>query len=98
LDGVRKVISCLDPKTGQPVWQGKLGGRPVYRASPTGVDGKIYCVSEGGEVVVLAAGDEFKELFRTQLNESPTRSSVVAAAGRLFLRTPTKLICLKKTE
>jgi len=96
LDGRRKVITCLDPKTGKKIWQGELGGRPVYRASPTGADGKIYCLSEGGEVVVLAAGDEFKELFRTQLNESPTRASVVAAAGRLFIRTPTKLLCLKK--
>ncbi|MCP4711815.1 MAG: PQQ-binding-like beta-propeller repeat protein, partial [Planctomycetes bacterium] len=61
LDGVRKVISCLDPKTGRQIWQGELGRGPVYRASPTGADGKIYCVSEGGEVVVLAAGEEFKE-------------------------------------
>ena len=92
----QKIISCLDPKTGKQIWQGKLGGRPVYRASPTGADDKIYCISEGGEVVVLAAGDEYKELFRTQLNESPTRSSIVAAAGRLFIRTPSKLICLAK--
>ncbi|KPK77018.1 MAG: hypothetical protein AMJ79_04695 [Phycisphaerae bacterium SM23_30] len=98
VDDSRRLLSCLDPKTGKQIWQGELGGRAVFRASPTGADGKIYCVNENGEVVVLAAGDEFKELFRTQLNESPTRSSIVAAAGRLFIRTPSKLICLMKKD
>ncbi|MHC4130594.1 MAG: outer membrane protein assembly factor BamB family protein [Planctomycetota bacterium] len=96
LDGRRKIITCLEPKTGNKIWQGTLDGKAVYRASPTGADGKIYCISESGEVVVLSAGDEYKELFRTNLNENPTRSSIAAAGGRLFIRTPSKLLCLMK--
>jgi outer membrane protein assembly factor BamB len=98
LDDRRKVITCLEPKTGNEIWQGNLGGKAVYRASLTGADDKIYCINEDGEVVVLAAGDEYKELFRTNLNENPARSSIAAAGGRLFIRTPSKLICLMKKK
>ncbi|MFC1739585.1 PQQ-binding-like beta-propeller repeat protein [Planctomycetota bacterium] len=96
LDGRRKIITCLEPKTGNKIWDGTLSGKAVYRASPTGADDKIYCISENGEVVVLAAGDEYKELFRTNLNENPMRASIAAATGRLFIRTPSKLLCLMK--
>ena len=30
--------------------------REIFRASPVGADGKIYCVSESGTVVILEAG------------------------------------------
>ena len=91
-----KVMTCLEPKTGKVKWQSKFAGKGPWRASPTGADGKIYCISEGGDYVVLAAGDEFKELFRTSLGDRPCRSSVVAAHGRLLIRTGKQLICLRK--
>jgi len=74
LDGIKhgKVVTCLDPKTGRPFWQGKIGGRGPWRASLTGADGKLYCINETGEIVVLAAGgDEFKILFETKTDETP---------------------------
>ena len=91
-----KVISCLEPKTGKVKWQSKFAGKGPWRASPTGADGKIYCISEGGDYVVLAAGDKFKELFRTSLGDRPCRSTVVAAHGRLLIRTGKQLLCLRK--
>jgi len=91
-----KLISCLDPKTGKVTWQSKLAGAGPWRASPTGADGKIYCVSEGGDYVVLAAGNGFKELFRCSLKARPCRSTIVAAGGGLLLRTAKELLCLRK--
>jgi len=95
LAGDEKMMSCLDPKTGKAIWSEKIGGKGVWRASPTGADGKIYCVSEGGDFLVLAAGDVFKELFRLPTKARPCRSSVVAAGGSLYLRLSTLLICLR---
>jgi outer membrane protein assembly factor BamB len=60
LDGNKQVMTCLDPATGEKKWQGSLGVREIFSASPTGADGKIYCISDAGTVVVLSAGDEFK--------------------------------------
>ena len=96
LDGDEKVITCLRPQTGKVVWQERIGGTGPYRASPTGADGKIYCFSEGGDVVVLAAGDRFRELSRLSLKSRPCRSSIVAAGGGLLIRTADELLCLRR--
>ena len=99
LDGIRsgKVITCLDPKTARQFWQGKIGGRGPWRASLTGADGKLYCINETGEIVVLAAGgDEFKILFETKTDETPIQSSISVADGHLFVRTAQNLYCIGK--
>lgn len=94
LDGDRKVISCLDPATGGVHWRGELGGRSAFQASPTGADGKIYCISMGGEVVVLSAGDEFKVLSRIEMGERECRSTISVADDQLFIRTAQNLYCI----
>ena len=99
LDGMTegKVVTCLDPKTGEKIWQGTIGGRGPWRASLTGAGDKLYCINETGEVVVLAAGgDEFKILFETKIDEGPIQSSIAVANGRLFIRTAQKLYCIGK--
>ena len=97
-DRNKKVITCLDPKTGKVKWQSKFKGKGPWRASPTGADGKIYCISKGGDYVVLAAGDEFKELHRSSLGVDNCFSSIVAAHGKLLIRTSKELICLQKPK
>jgi len=93
LAGIRKQMLCLDPKTGKTLWEGDLGGRAVFQASPTGADGKVYCINMNGEAVVLSAGDRFEVLHRAAMGGKGVRSSIVAAGGRLYLRTDTKLYC-----
>ncbi|MEP6663966.1 MAG: PQQ-binding-like beta-propeller repeat protein, partial [Verrucomicrobiota bacterium] len=96
LDGDKQMMTCLEPKTGQKIWQGNLGVRDIFRGSPTGVDGKIYCVSERGTVVVLDAGKEFKILSTIPMNEEPCRSSIAVSNGQLFIRTGQNLYCIGK--
>jgi outer membrane protein assembly factor BamB len=92
-----KTITCLDPKTGKVKWQSPFAGNGPWRASPTGADGKIYCISEGGDFVVLAAGGEkFQELYRFALGARPCRSTIVAAGGSLYLRLSKHLVCVRK--
>ncbi len=94
-DGDQYVMSCLDPKTGDMIWSGNLGGETVYRASPTGGDGKIYCINEDGLVVVIDAdAKEYKEQFRVQMNEGPCRSSIALTDGNLLIRTAKNLYCI----
>jgi outer membrane protein assembly factor BamB len=96
LDGDHQVMTCLDPLTGTQKWQGNLGVKEIFRASPTGADGKIYCLSESGNAVVLEAGDELKILAIIRLGESPVRSSIAVAHGDLFIRTAKSLYCVRK--
>ncbi len=94
LNGDRKTMTCLDAKTGRRKWQGKLGGSAVFRGSPTAGDGKIYCISEAGEAIVLAAGDEFKILSRVRMGGRRARATIAISGGRLFIRTSRKLWCI----
>jgi len=95
-DGDKDMMTCLDPKSGTKKWEGNVGVREIFRASPTGADGKIYCIGERGTVVVLSAGDEFKILATIPMGEEPVRASIAAADGHLFIRTAQNLYCIGK--
>ena len=94
LDGDGKKLSCVELKTGKVKWQHPLGGNAVFRASPTGADGKIYCMNERGGVWVLSA-DEPKTLYQGDLGGAdwPTRSTVAVVDGQAFVRTSDTLYC-----
>jgi outer membrane protein assembly factor BamB len=95
LDGDRQMMVCLDPKTGQVQWQKPLGNREIYRASPTGADGKIYCLSEDATAVVLSAADG-EVLSTINMDEGQAHATIVAAQGCLFVRTAQNLYCIGK--
>jgi outer membrane protein assembly factor BamB len=89
-----RKLSCLDAKTGKLKWQGKLSGPGPYRSSLTAADGKMYCIKEDGEVVVLAANAEkFEVLSRIDLGGEPAYTSIAIAQGCLFIRTADNLYC-----
>ncbi len=92
-DGSR-VMACLDAKSGKKLWEANLEMKGVLRASPTAADGKVYVISQNGEVAVLAAGDEFKVLSRIEMGEGPCLASIAIAGGRLFIRTGKNLYCI----
>jgi outer membrane protein assembly factor BamB len=95
LDGGKRVLACLDPQSGKKIWAENLGVPDSIWSSPTGADGKIYCLSERGTVVVLAAGDDFNILGKVSLGEEgPCRSSVAVSHGQLFIRTAKTLYCV----
>ncbi|HZL35058.1 MAG TPA: PQQ-binding-like beta-propeller repeat protein [Tepidisphaeraceae bacterium] len=95
LNGDRKTLYCLDPKTGKEKWKGKLGGNPVFRASPTGADDKIYCMNEGGDLWVLSA-DSFKILSQSSLGARPSHASAAVVDGMAIVRSGEKLTAFKK--
>lgn len=83
--------TCVDLKSGDVHWRQRIGGN--YQGSPIRVADKFYCVSVEGEVVVLAADKEFKELGRVSLGEG-SRSTPAVAGGRMYLRTFSKLMSI----
>ena len=86
----RKTLSCADPKTGKVLWSGTLGSGPVFRASPTGADNKIYFMNEAGDVWVVSA-DEFKVLGKSSLHGERSRASIAVIDGEAFVRSGDKL-------
>ena len=78
------IVTCLDAPTGAIHFQERVGGD--YFGSPIWVDGRLFCVSIAGELVVLEASDRFNVLHRYALNEL-CRSTPAVALGRMFIRT-----------
>jgi outer membrane protein assembly factor BamB len=86
------VFDAYDLKTGTEIYRQRL---PYvgsgYSASPVAADGKIYLSSEDGEMIVVAAGREFKHLGTNSMGEllmaTPALSNgvmFVRAADHLF--------------
>lgn len=78
------VLTVTDAKTGERVWQDRIGG--VFSASPVAADGKLYLLSEDGETIVVSTGRSPKVLARNRLNARQLASPAISS-GRLFIRT-----------
>ncbi len=85
------IVSCIRASTGESVWRKRVGGN--YSGSPVCVAGHLYCIAEDGNVVVLAADDDYQLVARNPLGED-SRSTPAVANGRLYLRTYSRLFCL----
>ncbi|MFM7605106.1 MAG: PQQ-binding-like beta-propeller repeat protein, partial [Prosthecobacter sp.] len=105
LDGGKKLLSCLEPKTGKVLWTGELGGKTKFESSPTVADDKVYCINFWGEVYVAKANcDQFELLSVNEMgngskpngNAESVRASVSVSDSSLFVRTQDKLYRLTK--
>lgn len=83
------IVSCLDGKTGDVLGQKRIGGN--YYGSPVLVGGRLFCMSEEGELVVVAADENLKLLGRTPLGEG-SESTPAVSDGVMYLRTYSHLI------
>ncbi|MBI3461988.1 MAG: PQQ-binding-like beta-propeller repeat protein [Planctomycetes bacterium] len=88
------VVSCVEAKTGKNIWTERIERTSKFSGSPICVDGKLYCVSEEGEVIVLAARpDSFQLLGRTSLGEG-SHATPAVSNGSMFIRGFEHLFCL----
>ena len=95
LCGDRRVLTSLNPETGEQYWQGELGDGAVVRSSPTAADGKIYVMDERGRIFVAGTGDEFELLATIEMGGGePARSSIPIVGNRLYVRTASRLFCI----
>jgi outer membrane protein assembly factor BamB len=90
------IAACLRARDGKKIWNERLFDCDVT-ASPLLIDGKIYAVSEDGDVAVLAADPKFKVLARNALDE-PVMATPAEADHRLFIRGNKHLFCIGKTS
>jgi outer membrane protein assembly factor BamB len=88
------VAQCLEAKTGQVVWQQRLGGGEFW-ASPIYADGHLYFFNDDGDGYVLEPGRTARVLASNRLDDG-CMASPAAIGKSLFVRTKTHLYCLEK--
>lgn len=91
------ILTCSKFPSGEELYSERLsgssGGSTKYFASPIAGDGKIYCCSQTGDVVVVKAGDKFEQIGVTKL-DAPINATPAIAWNHLFIRTEKTLYCV----
>ena len=78
------VATCWEAATGRVLWSERLGGN--FSASPVVAQGRLYCVGQDGNAVVLAASREYRRIADNRLAEGCMASPAVVGDA-LLLRT-----------
>jgi outer membrane protein assembly factor BamB len=89
------VATCLDAKTGEQIWQHRLGGN--FAASPLLADGKLYFTSQEGVTSVLKPGRQYEEIARNQLF-GQTLASLAVFGDSILIRTQSQLSCIRNSQ
>lgn len=85
------IATCVERNSGKVVWQKRIGGN--FYSSPICIDGKLYCVDLDGEVVVIAASNNYELLSRNSLGQ-PSRATPAVSNGALLIRTESQVISI----
>jgi outer membrane protein assembly factor BamB len=86
------LISTLDPKTGKILKNDRVQARGNYYSSPVGGDGKVYIISQQGELTVLSARADWEILHTVDFGEDILATPAIVD-GRIYLRTAGHLYC-----
>lgn len=86
------IAWCFQASTGEPVWQGRLGGE--ISSSPILLADRILVANEAGELFRLKAGRRFEVEGKTDLG-GKVQASPAYSGGRLVLRTASSLLCYR---
>jgi outer membrane protein assembly factor BamB len=85
------IVSCLDLQTGEEHWRERMA--TGFSGSPIRAGDKVYCISEDGELICVAAAREFYSYGKTRLGEF-SHSTPAVHRGRMYLRTDTHMVCI----
>jgi outer membrane protein assembly factor BamB len=89
--GYNGVLACYNAKTGERLYERRLGTGGFFSASPVASDGKIYATSEDGDVYVIRAGPEFALLATNPMDEV-CMATPALSRGMIVIRTLTQLV------
>jgi outer membrane protein assembly factor BamB len=102
LSDLKECLSKVDPRTGNAAWTTPLPDGRLWRASPTGADGKIWIMNYAGLVVIVDA-DNGKIVHQVKMTDKKfnsrdgtkhIRASIAVANNQLYIRTHEKLFCI----
>jgi outer membrane protein assembly factor BamB len=91
------ITTVFDLRNGEQLQAAKRVGSGNYFASPVFGDGKIYLAGENGTVIVLKNSPDYEELAHNDVEEAIVATPAIADGG-LFIRTRTKLLCIRADD
>ena len=88
------VFDAYEVETGKEIYRQRL--EPVgsgFSASPVAADGKIYLTSEDGDVIIIAAGREFKKIGSNSMGEL-VMATPALSDGIMYVRGQSTLFAI----
>jgi outer membrane protein assembly factor BamB len=82
--------NCFEAKTGNLLWQEKLGS---HHASLVSANGLVYFLSDDGVTTVVKPGPKYEVVARSELGEGCFASPAISN-GQMFIRADTHLYCI----
>jgi len=79
------IMNAYDPKTGNKVFQQRIGEGGSFVASPIAGGGRLYVASEDGDVYVVKAGPQYELLAKNLIGE-PILATPALAGDLLLVR------------
>jgi len=95
INDMSSILTCLNAKTGETVWQERLGrpSREGISASPIVVDGKLFVTNDDGQTFVLGTGAEFELLHINDIG-ADTLASPALVDKVWYIRTVRELVAI----
>ena len=95
INDMSSIITCLNARTGETVWQERLGRprREGISASPIVVDDKLFVTNDEGQTFVLKTGPDFEILHVNDIG-APTLASPALVDGIWYIRTANELFAI----
>jgi outer membrane protein assembly factor BamB len=87
------TLTCIDPETGEQIYQEKVEGVGACWASPWANGDQIFFYDENGKTSVVKAGPEF-ELIRQNELEGKFWASVAASGDAYIIKAVERLYCI----
>jgi outer membrane protein assembly factor BamB len=91
--GINGVLAAYDVRTGQRVYQERVGMGGSFSASPVAADGKLYLSSEDGDVFVVKAGPKYEPLATNSVGEVVMATPAISG-GVIIIRGVKQVIAV----
>jgi outer membrane protein assembly factor BamB len=88
----RGMVTCLDLKTGNPVWKEQLSGN--FNSSPVYAGGNIYFINVRGDCTIIEPADTFRLIAGNSIGET-VKAVPAFVRDRMILRTEKNLIMIR---
>jgi outer membrane protein assembly factor BamB len=86
----RGFAHCFDAKTGEILWQERMGRQ---HASLVSAEGRVYFLNDAGVCRVVRAGKTYELLSKNEIGE-PTYASPALSDREIFIRGAKTLFCI----
>jgi outer membrane protein assembly factor BamB len=88
------IFDAYDVQTGQEIYRQRLA--PVgsgFSASPVAADGRIYLSNEDGDILIIAAGREFRQIGTNSMGEL-LMATPALSDGVMYVRSSSSLFAI----